>query len=233
MYPNKLRTGLANIKITLAYAVLSTITSYLWVYSTLHAPLGISLTLLFLSPIWVVLYEWLVEKQKQLGTLLSAITAFIGTVCITNSYQNEGAYGYFGIAAALINSFVFSTALIVGRRAKNRVSPEALAFWTLILITLCFGWSIPQAKWSTGSLINALGIGIVGSGLVHLCTTKALKLIAASEVSVLMYFEVALGWVVGYLLYQEPVKFLAVLGTCLVFLSVVIVWLKTPKVSPP
>lgn len=232
LYRKTLIQGHAYIKVIIAYAVLGSISIFLWIYSTLHAPLGIALTLLFMSPIWVVLYEWLVEKKKQPGTMLAALVAFISTIFITSSYQSGEIQGPWGIITAILNSFTFSAMLIVGRQARNKVPSEALAFWTLILISFCFGWSIPQAHWNASSLLNAIGIGVISSGFMHLCTTKALKLIPASEVSVIMYLEVALGWILGRAIYQERIDALAVIGTCAVFLATIIIWRQSSKSQP-
>ncbi|MFH0901561.1 MAG: EamA family transporter [Pseudomonadota bacterium] len=46
--------------VAIVYAVLLATSMILWIFSVIHTPLGVALPLLFISPIWVVLYEYLV-----------------------------------------------------------------------------------------------------------------------------------------------------------------------------
>lgn len=228
--PRRIGQVHGDIKGTAAYASLTALSVILWIFSVMHTPLGIALSLLFLSSIWVVLYERLVEKKKRAKVAAAAAMAFAGTVLITGAYEPRSDYGLWGLIVSFINSAVFAAALISGR--KGKAEKEAQTFWTLAILLVVLGWSLPGAAWSVHSAVNAVGIGVISSGLMFLCMTQALKLTSSSEVSVLMYAEVLLGWVIGWAVYQEQAKWPAVVGAVAIILAGLIVALGSAPSSP-
>lgn len=212
------------IPLVTLYAALMVMCVILWIYSVIHAPVGIVLSLLFLGPVWVVLYECLIERKQQPHLILTVGLALSGTLMIASTYNwrlNELSWG---VIAALACSFTFAASLVVGRKTAKRVDTAAMPFWTLALLTVVFGWKLFDADWNPSTIVPAISIGVVSGGIMLTCFALSLKFIpTTSEAGILMYSEVLFGWILGWAYYHEQVQLVAVLGGALILIAGLIV----------
>ena len=228
----QIRNGIPMVAL---YATLMVFCVILWIYAVIHAPVGITLSLLFLGPIWVVLYECLFEHKRRPHLILTAGLALVGTLMIASTYSwrlNELSWG---VVAALTCSFTFAASLVVGRKTTKRVDAVAMPFWTLVLLTVAFGWQLFDANWSLSSVAPAISIGVISGGIMLTCFALSLKLIpTTSEAGILMYSEVLFGWILSWAYYHEQVSLLAVIGGVFILIAGLIVALSSTngKLSP-
>jgi len=199
-------------------AVLLTQTSY--IYSTQHASIGIVIAILYLGPVWVVLYERFVLKNRNKRDGIACAFGFIGTLLVATSFDWHANTEVKGIIAAFIGSLGFTWFVIASKRTTSKVSPEIIAFWSCVVVSIILGWSLSGAAWTIPAFKWSMIFGIMNGAIYFILYFSAIKLIpSASEVSVWVYLEVAIVWLIGIFVYHEAIQTTSLLGTIFIVIA--------------
>jgi drug/metabolite transporter (DMT)-like permease len=106
-------------------------------------------------------------------------------------------------------------------------------FSALVQFLLAFVFSADKsiANWSTNSILAVTYLAVFGSVIGFFCYHYALKKVAATEVSVLTYFNTVIALFLGWLILDELITIDIVIATVLIIIGVFITNYKSKKQS--
>lgn len=173
----------------------------------------------YLAPILIALAAPRIEGTRTRGALPAAIVALTGLVIVLEPWRTGGDAGAFtgallGLASAVCyaaNTFVVKrTAARLG--AARAMSYHSLAAAVLMLPLAVSGFA--TVTWFDLGLLSAgsMSIGAV-SGIVFVL---GLERIGAERASILTFVEPLVAVLVGVLVWDEPLRPLAIVGGALV-----------------
>lgn len=216
-------------------SVFGTISMGLTFYALVHRdlPLGDTVTLLGLNPVFVALLAPVVLGERATPRTLAALTqSVIGvTLVLRPSFlfggASLGALGktttFVALAAALSSAF----AMMMLRRASERDAPEAVAVHFSVVATVALAiagighHTLPSARDAAWML--AAG---VTAGLGQLAMTRAYALDGAARVGAMGHLAVVASWLGGVLVLGDPARAHAAAGGALVVAAGLVVGLE-------
>jgi S-adenosylmethionine uptake transporter len=194
-------------------------------------PLALTVTISYLSPIFVAVFSVPVLKEKPSSSIWLALAA--GLVGVSISVAPELSAGFdqmsskrvVGMASAAIAALAFSGVMLLARHQANRDS-----IWTILLIQsvlpllllsapAAWNWR-PVANTDIALIVLAGGLGTMGL----MGVTFAFSHLEASRVAPLEYSSFVWAALLGYLLFDEiPTPTTAasaalIIGGCLMLL---------------
>lgn len=207
----------------------------LWFFALTLIPLAQLFALEFTTPLWVALLAPLIVQERLIpAQLLIILLGVAGVLVITLGGGPEGIaqlnIGTFAAAAAAIG-FALS-ALTTRRLTRVDSTLTILFFLTLMQLgmgLICAGWD-GDIAWPT--LSTAPGLILIGlAGLMaHLCMTQALSLAQAAFVMPVDFLRLPLIAVIGWMMFDEPVSRVFVLGAALILSANALnLWLQRPR----
>ncbi len=184
-------------------------------------------------PIFIVILATIFLKEKITSTIiLGVIISSIGVVIISTVGRPttilEIRY-IFGAVAVLIGALVGAGYTIVGKKLLIRYSPLSLTVYAFLFGSLGL---IPFISNSLFEQVTALSItgwsiviflGVCPTVIGYLLWYVALEIKTASELGVYLYFVPVLATIFSYVLLQENITWLFILGGALVILGLYIV----------
>ena len=203
----------------------------LWFYAVATIPLAHVFALEFTTPLWVLLLAplFLGERLTRLR-VLAALAGFIGILIVARPSPDTLNAGTIAAAAASIG---FAGTMIMTKRLTRHETLTGILFW-MTLLQLIFGILLSGfdgdiALPSAGSAVGVLVIGL-GGIVAHLCLTSALSIAPATIVTPVDFARLPIITILGFMLYQEPVDVLVILGAILIFgANYVNIWAETRK----
>lgn len=198
--------------ISASFSVLFAQTCY--IYAVQHASMGLVISLLYLGPVWVVLYERLFLKIRNKKDVIACIFGFLGTLLVATGFNWHERTELWGIIVAFAGSLSYMWFVLSVKKATTKVPPEIIAFWGLVAVSITLGWTLFGANWSAISLKYSLAFGVINGATYFVIYFIAIKLLpSASEAGVWCYLEVAIVWLIGIMVYHEAMRPISLLGT--------------------
>ena len=190
-----------------------------YMYALQHIPAGLAAALMFVGPIWVVLWETIQGNTAGREHVACAL-GFLGTLLIIGTASLQGNIAWTGLAAGLMASLGFALFFMASDRASKKISPECLAFWSWGLAVPAFAWTLPGAHWSMEVVPWVAFIGLVNGALYVLLLFAAVRTIAnPSESSIWQYGELVVVSLIGLFLWQEIPTPLGATGALLILVA--------------
>lgn len=216
----KILEAKARPKSIMAIALTMTIGGPCYILAATRASLGLVIAVVYLGPVWVVLYEWIFRKVRSPLHAAACAIGFVGTVLLASQMDWSARTEITGILCALVASLSYGAFLAISNRMGASVNSFVVSFWAYALGALVFAvpmthapWSLPSAGWV---LLLGLTNGVLYLTLIHAAMSR---FPTSSEGSVWTYLEVVIVWMIGIFVYDEAVRPVAILGTILIVLA--------------
>jgi drug/metabolite transporter (DMT)-like permease len=235
MRPALLRIPLSAIPFFLIYGFFG-VTLNFWAYfsAVKYTTLAVAITLLYTYPMFVTLFSTLTLGERLTRTKLcaSALTV-LGSALVAQIHQTEFVrVNLQGILFGLLTAFSMAIYSILGKRAVARYAP-----WTVVLYAFA-GGGLFLALGSGSGLLAArdyspiawgwiVGLALIPSLGGYALFTLGLRDLPASQVCVLSTWEVVTAALLGWLLFQEQLAAVQIVGAVLVCTG--IVWIQRTK----
>ena len=223
MLPWVAHAGLAGLRTRrLKLHLLRGIVSYAgavgWMYGIAHMPLADANALMFLLPLFTIIFAALLLKET-IGVSQWAATAvgFAGALIIIQPGNLELSLP---ALATLFAAASFSLALVATKSLVGTENPNTIVFY---LYTLMIPFSIGPAiaewinpDWTVAPLFILLGIATVGA---QQCTTRSFAAAPANVVVPVNYLQLPLIAVMAYFVFGQSVEPTTWIGAAVIFAS--------------
>ena len=191
----------------------------MYFYTIQHMPLATAVTILYLAPIFTVIFAVLLVKEKpnrwQYPFMLLSL---IGAGLMKN-FDPRVSLTHFalGISAAVFAGIAYNCIrMLKGKFSTNLI----ILYFPMVTIPFCLPWL--YFNWQTPDAHELIGLIFIG-----LCTqaaqyfmTRAYLLEPASKISHFNYLTVVYAFLTGIILFNESINTLSIIGLVLVFIGV-------------
>lgn len=192
-------------------------------------PLSTAAILLYTSPIWVMLMSSLFFGEKLTAAKLCALVmAFSG--CVLVSGLGGGGLSLSALLCGIGAGFGYALYSIFGTIALRRYEPFTVTFYGFVFGALgCIVLSGPSelvaniAAAPTFTMFWFIPTAALVSAVIpYLCYTQGLKTVEAGKASIIATVEPVVATLLGIVLYNEPLSFVALCGIVLVLGAIVV-----------
>ncbi len=196
---------------------------------------SVAAVLLYISPVWVMIFSVLFLKEKlTVKKALAAILAFLGCACIAGLSQ-DAEISVIGIVFGVLSGIFYASYSIFGTFALKKnsaitVTCYAFLFATLLSASIGDVPGIITIVSNSGNMLKLLGtvmlLGFVTAVAPFVLYTFGLKHVPASKAAVLACVEPLTAAVLGFVIYEESLNFL---GIGLILIAILMLSVKTEK----
>ena len=195
-----------------------------------NLPLADVVSLTFGGPIFVTIASILFLSEKVgIKRWMAVLVGFVGMLLIIQPAFTELNYYY--IAPLLFCVFFSGVAISVRALSKTEPNYRIAFYFTVIcaiggLCTLPYGWVMPTKF----DLFLFVIMGLCGS-IANLFLTQSYRLAEASLVTPIKYLSLVFAIIFGLLIWNEVPKPLMLIGSSLVILSSLIIFIREKKLQ--
>ncbi|ABC30430.1 Permease of the drug/metabolite transporter (DMT) superfamily [Hahella chejuensis KCTC 2396] len=218
-------------KAHLMRGVLNCVASFLLFYSLANLPLAVVVTIFFAEPLFIVPISalWLREKVAP-GHWLATLVGFIGVLLIA---RPSGDFAPLEIIYPLAGALGFALLHIGTKKYGSQESPISLMFWLAILTILMSG-PMAVAEWSPVSVKDFSFIGLIAvlGSVYSYFWIVGLRIGSAAIAAHISYLALPLAYLIGWAFFDETPDFYTLLGSGVIFLSVLMVSVKNGMKLP-
>lgn len=186
-----------------------------WFMALTMIPLTQVIAIEFTMPIWTaILAVSFLSERMGLWKNIAVVTGLIGVAIIVRPLSGSANVGQLAALAAAVG---YAASVIMVKALTRTESTIAIIFWMMVIQSalglvpglLVWRWPSPYV-WAW-----LLVIGFVGT-YSHYCMTRALRYADATTVVPMDFLRVPLAALVGWLVYDERVDIVTVLGATLI-----------------
>lgn len=179
-------------------------------------PLAVSMTLINLSPIITVVIAHVVLKEKaNLSQWIFLLLSFVGVFLVRGSVEPvPWVWMLLGLNAALFAAMAYTCV----RHLRTTEDPlVVILYFTLVTVpfvgpVMAYQWVTPQGwEW-----LILIGIGVLTQGAQYFMTL-AYQMETAAKVMIFNYAGLFWGVLLGWLIFNESLSLMQILGVLLVF----------------
>ncbi len=222
MLRNKITFKTNNIKLIALRSVIGSISMFSFFYILPRMPLGSSVALKYLSPIFTAIFAvfMLNEKLKPMQWFYFFIS-FMGVVLLKGFDARIGLFDFtLGIISAISGGILY----ILIRKIGDDDHPSVVVHYFMLFASIIAGiLMIPY--WVTPNLTDCiifLGIGYAGY-VAQIYMTKAFQeKDDANYLAIFKYLEAIYAIIIGYLIFGETYNYLSFFGIVLIFIGLIL-----------
>ncbi|MCB0268352.1 MAG: EamA family transporter [Calditrichia bacterium] len=201
-----------------------------------HVPSSIASLIIATMPLWMVMMDWLWQKQERpSGRVFAGIAlGFVGIALLVRP-QNSGelmAFEPVGIFALMLAAILWSTGSLYSRNAylpKSKL--QGIGMQMIAGGGMVFLAGLARGEWAEFSFANIsqssflawLYLLIFGSMIGFSCYIWLLKVAPADRVSTYAYVNPVVAVFLGWLFLDEPVTTQTAIASAIIILSVVLI----------
>lgn len=208
----------------------------LWFYTIGKLPLSTAVTLNYMSSVWMAVFlvlrqlwrRWRDQPSKHIPLpLLSAVLiGFLGVAMVLRPTLERDQWldGLIGVLSGMLSAWAYLQVASLGRAGEpeHRVVFYFSLFGTFAGLLISLGATLSgQHAWvnpSTTVWVWLVGIGVFAT-LAQLAMTRAYAQGQALAMASLQYLGIAHAFILGVLLFDDPVHALSVAGMALIVLA--------------
>lgn len=239
--PSLLKIRLRDIWVFLGSGILS-LTFFSWCYFTtmITAEVSVAVSLLYTSPVWVMLFSAVLFKEKlNLRKFIAIIATVSGCVFVAGLLSGAGALTPKSFLIGIGAGIGYALYSVFGRVALEKgYSSMTITFYTFLFATVGFAFFVkPSALASRCAaepkiILFSLLSGVICGVLPYIFYTVGLKRLEASTAAILVAVEPLVGCVIGFIVYKEPAEPLKLLGIALILGSIALLNLPQRSAKP-
>lgn len=199
-----------------------------------RVPIAVATVLMFTNPIWVTIFNAIFFKERITAKKAVVIAlAITGCILISNIFgvgiENLDVVG---LLIGLSTGVLFALQLVIPRFFDGKYSKDSMLIYGFIFSTIVLAFftnfsGINTAITTNSSpmfvIFNILSIGILSTFIANISYVKATDYIETGVASVLVALEPVLGSLFAYLVYEETLTVLQLLGGLLIVAAAI--WL--------
>ena len=224
--PSVLKINIKDFVICVIYGVVSYSVSFIsYTVSIERIPVSVATVLMFMSPVWVTLLGLIVFKEKiKTKNALSILGCIIGACLVSNiiSLDTGGQpMDLIGILAGILNGFGVALQIMIPRYFSKRLNKDTMLVYgflgaaAILLFTTDFKSS--SFAVNTGNVIfNIFMTCVICTMVANVSFVKSTQYIGTTTSSILSALEVVVGAVAGFLILNESLSFLQIIGAVIV-----------------
>lgn len=191
---------------------------------------GVSVALLYTSPVFVMLMSFVLFKEKiTKNKILSLFSALLGCLFISGIFsESVEKINTAGIIFGLLSGFFYALYSIFGKLAiKRGYNSYTITFYTFLFATLPsvfmtdFERILPLTE-NKLFWLYSMGISLICTVFPYLFYTKGLLKVQAGKAAVIAVTEPVVGTFVGILAFSESMSIYEALGIVLILLCTVL-----------
>jgi drug/metabolite transporter (DMT)-like permease len=222
MLNNKITFKTNNIKLIALRSVIGSVSMFSFFYILPRMPLGSSVALKYLSPIFTAIFAVFLLKEKlkplQWGYFF---ISFLGVVLLKGF---DARIGLFDFSLGLISAISGGILYILIRKIGDDDHPSVVVHYFMLFASIIAGiLMIPY--WVTPTLKdNLIFIGIGYAGYVaQIYMTKAFQeKDDANYLAIFKYLEAIYAIIIGYFIFGETYNYVSFFGLILIFLGLIL-----------
>lgn len=230
MFKNHITFKIKNLKLILVRSVVGTISMFSFFYILPRMPLGTSVTIKYLSPVFTALFAGAMLNEKiKTKQWFYIVLAFVGVLLLKGFDSRVATIDLFiGLISAVTGGLLY----IILRQIGDDDHPFVVVFYFMIIASLLSAVGmIPY--WVTPNFEDSLvflGVGFFGF-VAQIYMTKAFQQQDdANYLAQFKYLEAAFAIITGFLWFGESYTYLSFLGIILIFVSLILnIRLKTKQ----
>jgi drug/metabolite transporter (DMT)-like permease len=199
--------------------------------------IGVALTLEYLAPLLLLLYLWLWRGRRLSRALWGAMAlALAGCFFVVRAYD-PGTLDALGVAAALGAAVSFAIYMAGSERAGSLFEPATTLVWTFGFATLFWlvvqpPWTFPFSQFDEGKdLALAAFVITIGTVIPFALMVTALRHIPAARAAIVGTLEPVLSALFAFLIHDEGLAAVQILGGVMVLAAVVWVQSQRPDIA--
>lgn len=203
----------------LGVAVCTAIASGSFIVALNHSTVANVLFMQAVSPIAAALLAWIALRESvsaRTGTAMAVALLGVGLMV-----GGPGSGGLVGVGASLVMTLAFAGSIVITRHRRDISMAPAICLSQLLLVLAVGPFSDPGTVGERDLVfLVLLGVGQMGFGLVLF--TMGTRLIAASEVALIMLLEIILGPFWAWVAVAETPSAMTVVGGAVVLGAVLL-----------
>ncbi|MDE2594295.1 MAG: DMT family transporter [Burkholderiales bacterium] len=208
----------------------------LWFYTIGKLPLSTAVTLNYMSSVWMAVFlvlrqlwrRWRAQPSKHipLPLLVAVLIGFVGVALVLRPtlQRDQWLEGLIGILSGMLSAWAYLQVASLGRAGEpeHRVVFYFSLFGTVAGLLISVGTHLSgHAAWVNPSPMGwvwLLGIGGFAT-VAQLAMTRAYAQGQALVMASLQYLGIAHAFILGVLLFHDPINPLSILGMALIVLA--------------
>lgn len=225
--PSALKIDLKGLVICLIYgAVAYSISFVSYSVSVSRIPVGVATVLMFMSPIWVaILGRFMFGEKLEKTKMITIFICLIGAVLVSNLIGGGNVkLDGIGILAGVVNGIGVALQILLPKYFAKDYERDTLLVYGFLgaAVVLMFGIDFSSVAGHmsgtpVGTLIwNLFGIGILCTMVANVSCVKSTQYVEATTTSILSALEVVVGTLVGFLIFNEHMTLLQLLGAVII-----------------
>jgi drug/metabolite transporter (DMT)-like permease len=217
-----------HVKHQLVRSCLDLINNVCVVIALRHVPLTLFYILVFTSPMVITILAAIFLKERlETRKAIAIVAGFAGVVIALDPWGGTTPGDWIGYLACMTCVACFSVNMVWSRVLTQTETPESLAFFSGVIMTLAGGIAMIIHAEPIGGrlLIELIALGTFCAAGT-LCFYTAVKHTSASNVSQYHYTQLLTGALVSYVLWRELPTVWMIAGSVLIVVSgLYIAWL--------
>ena len=210
-----------NYKIQILSSLIRLLTTISFFYAISTLPLAELYSVFFSIPIFVSLLSIILLKEKiSFKTIFFIFIGFVGVLIIFRPGFKEFSPGLY-VALLAVSAYSFLHILV--RKHSNTESPLAFTFYQISLAIIVTGiltfFVFGFKSYTISQLILNFICGILHIGAI-LSLMIAYQMAEAHKLAYVQYIQIFLGFILGYLIFNEVPGIFIYLGCSLILISV-------------
>lgn len=207
--------------------------SFCYFTTILNASPSVAVSLLYTSPIWVMLFSSVLFKEKLTVQKIIAIPiTVLGCALTTGLIGTDTALTPKIIITGVLSGIGYALYSVFGRYATEKYNSLTITFYTFLFAFfgfLCFtkpAILLQKATADSRVLIFSVLIGIICSFLPYIFYTIGLNNMETSVAAILVAVEPLVGCVIGITVFKDSLSAAKVAGILFILASIVILNVK-------
>jgi drug/metabolite transporter, DME family len=230
-FRHQLKVKIKDVPLFIGSGIFS-IVFFNWCYFTTinHMNLSLAVILLYTAPAIVVVFSRILFKEKLTSKkLIAVIGTLLGCIFITGIGSNStGDITFLGLITGLGSGLGYALYSIFGKIALRKYQTFTINIYTflcatLFLLPITTLWNKLNLLLQVETLFWALGLGLLPTVIAYFLYTKGLEKIESSKAAIIATVEPIVATVLSVFLYNEGMSILQMIGTGMIFSSVIIV----------
>ncbi len=212
--------ALKNSKV-LSVSIVSLLTILFYISSIQTIEMAVSALLLYMAPIYVIVYMLLKGEDVRREAMLSLAFALVGLYLLLSPYCKMKEGIIFGVLSGICYAMYF----IIAKDARNFASSVEITFATLLVSTLILSPTVliyDVGKVVTEDTIWVIGLGLIPTAVPFILLNYGIKFCRKDMAPIIALVEPVSAGIFGYLFFGEVLSLKQVFGALMIISSVAI-----------
>jgi len=209
-----------NLKV-LSLSFISLFTIAFYISSIQLVEMAVSALLLYMAPVYVIVFMLLRRENIDRTSILSLITALFGLYLLLSPYYSLNFGIVFGIFAGLCYAGYF----LLAKEVREFASSIEITFITLLISSLALApivLSFDTLSVLKAKLLWLLGLGLIPTSIPFVLMNYGIKFCKKESAPIIALIEPVSAGIFGFLFFNEVLTVKQLLGAVLILSSVFI-----------